>query len=71
MPRFLLEVSDPAFERLTKEAGRYRRSLKDQAAWLLGGVLLAADAPARELEKIGASAGVSAADQLGAGYAAG
>ena len=35
MPRFLIEVSEDAFDRLSELAHRERRPLKDQAAWLL------------------------------------
>ena len=40
MPRFLIEVSEPAFENLAERARQQRRPLKDQAAWLLEQQLL-------------------------------
>ena len=35
MRRFLVEVSQIAFDRLAEQARRERRPLKDQAAWLI------------------------------------
>ena len=35
MPRFVVDVSDEAFDRLTHLADQRRRTVKGQAAWLL------------------------------------
>ena len=40
MPRFAVDVSESAFDRLAEEAGQQRRSLREQAAWLLETYLL-------------------------------
>jgi hypothetical protein len=47
MPRFLIEVSEPAFDRLSEDARLDRRSVKDQAAWLLERQLLGSDRASR------------------------
>ena len=47
MPRFVIEVSEQAYESLADRARQERRPLKDQAAWLLERHLLKApDGPA-------------------------